>query len=234
MTIKIAGAYATVSDRVRGMGGTAQDARETLLWFAVRRDDAYEVFALNGQRLVTAVRKSIPSDDFARLFAPDPGLWVADILPVLRELFDHLAAGNGATDMSRLSAAEKGVLLALRTAVAGVEGDRGRVLMDILREAVDHGVDILERQCAESNAMGMRLRKEKDPDGALEHYGRVRAASPADEHLLFNMARAYLEKGEAEMCRALLGKSLALRPDFREARAFLRWLDARAPSPGRT
>jgi len=228
--MEIVGAYATASERVRGMGGTAQEARERLLWFVVRSKDSCEVFALNGRRQVTAVRKSIAAADFARDFEADPELWASDILPVLRSLLSRLEQSKGVPDMAGLTDPEKGMLMALRTATAGVPGDRTAVLMDVLRAGVGNGEAILERQCGESNALAIRLRKENDPAAALEHYAKVRSVSPLDEHLLFNMARAHYQRGEAELCRELLGKSLALRPDFREARAFLRWLDLRTPA----
>jgi len=228
MELRIAGAFATDFGRTRGMGGTAREGRERLFWFVLSDRDGCEVFALNGQKNVTAVRKRIGAGEFAQGFVPDPALWAETFMPLLDALLQILEASRGVPDVARLSPAEKGLLLALRTAVAGQEGDRSALLLKLLREAVEKSGEILFRQCSESNARGIRLRKENDPDGALEHYLVAHRASPQDEHLLFNMARAHFEKGETDACRDLLGKSLALRPDFREARAFLRWLDARA------
>lgn len=228
MEISIAGAYATVAARTRGMGGTARETQERLLWFVMETDGEYEIFALNGQGHVTAVRKRLSPSEFAQALEPDPALFAGSLLPVMESLLKRLEVAKGVPDMSALSAGEKGMLLALRTALATQEGDRSAMLLDLLRRTVGRQTEILFRQCSESNARGMRLRREKDPLGALEQYRKAQQARPDDAHLLFNMARAHYEMGELDICRSLLGQSLRLEPQLREAKAFLRWLDARS------
>ncbi|EPR43801.1 Tetratricopeptide repeat-containing protein [Desulfovibrio sp. X2] len=227
MDAEISGAYATYTERVRGMGGSAREDRERLLWFAVRVGTQYHVHALNDRMQVSSIKRIIPGGEFDGIYAPEPEIWAQYIEPLVRSLSAKLGEEDALVDLSAVAPEEKGLLKALQISVPGAGSGKFAAARSLLRKAVDRPRDIILRQTRECNVLGIALRKQKDLDGALEHYHKAVRATPEDEHLLFNMARAYFEKGEMDECRNLLEECLARRPDFPEAQAFLRYLDAR-------
>ena len=70
------------------------------------------------------------------------------------------------------------------------------------------------------NEFGISLRKAGMYEEALEHYGKAIEISPDDEHLYFNVARVYYEKGDIPTAMEWLDKALTMNPDFDEAKRF--------------
>jgi len=64
------------------------------------------------------------------------------------------------------------------------------------------------------------LRKAGMYEEALGHYGKAIEISPDDEHLYFNVARVYYEKGDIPTAMEWLDKALTMNPDFDEAKRF--------------
>ena len=59
----------------------------------------------------------------------------------------------------------------------------------------------------------------------MEYYSRALEITTGDEHLYYNIARAYYERGDKDDCRENLAKALDLNADFEEAQKFLDYLD---------
>lgn len=72
---------------------------------------------------------------------------------------------------------------------------------------------------------GFALRRKRLYKLALACHMRALALAPADEHVLFNVARAEYELGKAEAARIYLLKALEAAPAFGAARRFLAFLD---------
>ena len=70
------------------------------------------------------------------------------------------------------------------------------------------------------NEFGISLRKAGMYEEALGHYGKAIEISPDDEHLYFNVARVYYEKGDIPAAMEWLDKALTMNPDFDEAKRF--------------
>ncbi len=70
------------------------------------------------------------------------------------------------------------------------------------------------------NEFGINLRKAGMYDEALTHYSKAIEISPDDEHLYFNVARVYFEKGDIPTAIDWLDKALSINPDFDEAKRF--------------
>jgi tetratricopeptide (TPR) repeat protein len=68
------------------------------------------------------------------------------------------------------------------------------------------------------NTLGVRLRKQGDLLGALHAYDQAVKVTPEDEHIYFNMAKAYYFRGEKEKAAENLATALKLDPGFTEAR----------------
>ena len=71
------------------------------------------------------------------------------------------------------------------------------------------------------NGFGITLRKNQHYDNALRFYSRALELNALDEHVYFNMARAYFEKGAIDDCICQLNTALSIAPEFDEARKFL-------------
>jgi tetratricopeptide (TPR) repeat protein len=74
------------------------------------------------------------------------------------------------------------------------------------------------------NEFGIALRKKGLFDEALAFYNRARTLCADDEHLLLNITRAWFEKGDREKAYESLKTCIELKPNFREALAFLAYL----------
>lgn len=92
------------------------------------------------------------------------------------------------------------------------------------RVAVEEG-DYVPEHKHMFNEFGVGLRKNQMLDLALLHMRRALSLAPSDEHIYHNMARLYYEKGDKDMARKHLEKSLQINPDFKESRQFLDYLD---------
>lgn len=71
---------------------------------------------------------------------------------------------------------------------------------------------------------GRILRRKGKTELALTAHLRALQYAPSDEHVLFNVARAYYEAGNIKNALSSLEKALNIAPDFREAAHFLHFL----------
>jgi tetratricopeptide (TPR) repeat protein len=74
------------------------------------------------------------------------------------------------------------------------------------------------------NGLGMKCREEKQFDEAVSNYGKAISASPQDENLYYNVARAYFDAGKFDRATDYLGKSLKINSEFKEGKAFYNYL----------
>ncbi|NMC49482.1 MAG: tetratricopeptide repeat protein, partial [Desulfovibrio sp.] len=74
------------------------------------------------------------------------------------------------------------------------------------------------------NEFGINLRKNKMLDQALDYYRRAENLSEADENLHYNIARAFFEKKDLQMCFEYLKKALDLNPELVAAKKFIAYL----------
>ncbi|MBU2550052.1 MAG: tetratricopeptide repeat protein [Proteobacteria bacterium] len=68
------------------------------------------------------------------------------------------------------------------------------------------------------NELGVELRRLGLHDQAISHYMKALKIARDDEHLYYNIARAYLEKGEPKTAAKYLAQALKLNPGFEEGR----------------
>jgi tetratricopeptide (TPR) repeat protein len=71
------------------------------------------------------------------------------------------------------------------------------------------------------NELGIELRRLKLYDQAIAYYTRALSFSQDDEHLFFNVGRAYLEKGDLKRAGACAQKALKLNPEFDRAKKLM-------------
>jgi tetratricopeptide (TPR) repeat protein len=81
--------------------------------------------------------------------------------------------------------------------------------------------DILTRVLNQLNSHGMSCRKAGSIDEAINSYESCLLVCEDDEGIYFNLARAYMEGGQAEPALQAINKALAINPDFQEGQSLL-------------
>lgn len=66
-------------------------------------------------------------------------------------------------------------------------------------------------------------------DEAIRHYKKALTICPDDEHLYFNIARAYLEKKDMGRAQECISHALRINPDFQKAELLLNHLASAHP-----
>jgi tetratricopeptide (TPR) repeat protein len=82
------------------------------------------------------------------------------------------------------------------------------------------------------NTLGMKCREDKQFDEAISNYSKAMSASPQDENLYYNIARAYFDASKFDRAADYLGKSLKINSEFKEGKAFYNYLLKLNPAKG--
>ena len=86
--------------------------------------------------------------------------------------------------------------------------------------------DILTRVLNRLNSYGMTCRKAGRIEEAINTYESCLLVCDDDEGIFFNLARAYMEGGQAEQAIKTINRALAINPDFREGQSLLEMITA--------
>ena len=92
--------------------------------------------------------------------------------------------------------------------------ERGEQLT--LREMVAENDNLASLILTYYNDTGINYRVSGDIDKAITSYRKAISISPNDEHLYYNIARAYIEKGKKKDAEECIGQALVVNPKFRE------------------
>ncbi len=74
------------------------------------------------------------------------------------------------------------------------------------------------------NTLGIQNREAQNFAEAVKNYSKAISVSTQDEHLHYNIARAYFEEGKWDKAEDYLGKALQLNPEFEEGKVFFDYL----------
>ena len=111
------------------------------------------------------------------------------------------------------------------TLMEQIDSESGPGLERELSRLILQGAGFSWKQKFMFTEFGFALRRKRLYKLALACHMRALALAPADEHVLFNVARAEYELGKAEAARIYLLKALEAAPAFGAARRFLAFLD---------
>jgi len=229
----ILGVYSLAKETQIGLGETAAK-RETVTYWYVRQlgEDDFEVQPLNIYHVPSGVRKEIGSKEFLATYFPEPHYYKTHTVPALTNLVKRLAQGEKLFSQGQLSDAEKQFIKALMIDDLNVQATYGlgkvaseqkdeaklnRVLSSLLNLTEAFSQEYREQ----FNGFGITLRKNKHYENAVRFYSRALELNALDEHVYFNMARAYFEKGALDECMCQLNIALSIAPEFAEAKKFL-------------
>jgi tetratricopeptide (TPR) repeat protein len=110
---------------------------------------------------------------------------------------DYLGKEDQKTTKLMVSLVERGELSVLRELVAAHDG-LGSLILSFYNEA------------------GISQRKAGNIDKAIVEYKKALSVSPNDEHVYYNMARAYIEIGQKRNAEVSIGQALQINPQFQE------------------
>lgn len=94
-------------------------------------------------------------------------------------------------------------------------------MVEEAQEILQQGLLANPRDIHLYNRLGIALRRQGKFDEAVESYRAAIGLQPKNEALHYNLGRAFFEAGKVELAAKALEDSLALAPDFAEARSFL-------------
>ncbi len=220
--------YSETTERV-GSGGTTKDVRQRIFWFAVQLSQTKCVLEpLNDQGLPGGFKRVVTLEELLSRYTLDPEHYMASIHPVLVSLKRKIGPLEGYVNTSGFTDAEQRVFASLQ-----IEGQlarheregwtRQRLVRHLLQTMPEHD-HIRYTFASRLNTRSISLRKEGRLDAAIDSYLKALKSHPNDDHLHFNLARAYFEKGDMEGCREMLAKALAINPHLAEARRFQAFL----------
>lgn len=235
----ILGVYSLKQDTQIGMGDSATKRETVTYWYVRQMDrDHFEVQPLNIYHVPSGVKQELTAREFLSNYSPEPQYYKVFTVPALNSLAQKIEKGEELFAAGQIDDAEKAFLKALMIDDVNVKANYalGSVYSDKndfakLRKVLNTLLHVDEAFSQEHrerfNSFGIDLRKGKLFDEALSFYSRALELNAMDEHVYFNMARAYYEKNAMEECMRHLDIALAVNPAFEEARKFLEFCRAR-------
>lgn len=226
MLPELLGCYQSqTTQRMGKTGNSSRDFTQRINWMALRLDAVrILIFPLDDKKLPMPLQKIVTSDEFLVHFLPAPLVFNEQLAPAAVTLARLLTEAKEPLEQKALPDAERTLFTCILIALSAVgEGDDDTRVLAVLRKAGPDGLGG-ESQKVAINAFGIHLRKQKQYDAAIAYYRQALELAPADERIMFNLARVLFEKGEVSACQELLGKAIGIDGAFPEAQKFLRYL----------
>ncbi len=232
---QILGVYSMRREDTLGIGGTAAKQEQVTYWYVRRMaPDTFEVQPLNIHHVPSGIRSTVKSIDFLKQYVPEPAYYKHHTVPALATLARKIEKGEEFFAKGELDDAEREFLKALMIDELNVRANFG--LGEVYSEQKEYQklkkvIDVLmgigeafhEEHRVRFNEFGINLRKNGHFDEAIRFYDKALEFNSRDENVLFNMARAYFDKGEKDRCKELLKRALEINPGFDVAKKFLKY-----------
>lgn len=233
---RIKGVFSTQSMQKVGTGTTVRRTIQKTFWMVEEQEDGnIQIQPLNVNYVPSGPKRTIPKDDLLKQFSPEPEFYVQTVYPAMRELNQTVSLGEDHRKKGRNFSAEFEFANALKVDEENVRANFGLGLTYLERGERKKADNIFERLVKLDaafepehkhlfNDFGINLRKNSMYEQAVEYYSRALDLSKADEHLHYNIARAYFAKQQLDKVVEHLEKALEMNPDFNVAQQFLDWL----------
>jgi tetratricopeptide (TPR) repeat protein len=229
----ILGVYSFKKETQIGLGETATKRDTVTYWYVRQLDkDLFETQPLNIYHVPSGVKQELSASEFLKNYFPEPHYYKVNTVPALTSLTKRIAQGEKLFSQGQLSEAEKEFIKALMIDDLNVKATYGvgkvaseqkdyAKLNKVLNTLLNLTEAFSQEYREQFNGFGITLRKNQHYDNALRFYSRALELNALDEHVYFNMARAYFEKGAIDDCICQLNTALSIAPEFDEARKFL-------------
>lgn len=224
MIPQILGIYCSQKTEKMGTGGTAKDFVQKIYWFILQLDDeSFLVYPLGDAYIPLAVTKRITVKEFISHYLPEPVYYRDHTFPIVSSIQRKLREQDG---LDGLDAKEKDFikLLGLAKKETPSELTSEQLALRIIAQASLDAQRLEMAQRKNINTFGIQLRKDKNFDGAINYYQKALDLNPADDHVHFNIARAYFDKNDLEKSLSYLDHALKINPDFLEAAKFRNYI----------
>lgn len=233
---RINGVFSSQEVRKVGTGTTSRKTIQKTFWFCTELGGGeLEVQPLNANYVPSGPKKKLGMEQFLAAFSPEPELYVTSVYPKIREMDKAVARGDRHRAKQEYYSAEMEYGKALKVDEENVRANFGLGITYLERGETDKAENIFDRLVkldaafeAEHkhlfNEFGIKLRKNGMIDEAVTYYERAMELASRDEHLLYNLARAHLEKNNIENALEFLLKALDLNPTLEPAVKFILWL----------
>ncbi|MDR2124000.1 MAG: tetratricopeptide repeat protein [Desulfovibrio sp.] len=240
---KIRGVFSSQEVRKVGTGTTTRKTIQKTFWFCEEKDDgSLEVQPLNSNYIPSGPKKNVAREAFLSHFAPEPELYMRSVYPKMREINKVVARAERYRANNELYSAEMEYGNALKVDVENVRANFGLGITYLERGENEKAQNVFTRLVKLDatfeeehkhlfNEFGIKLRKNGMTDQAVKYYERALELAGQDENLLYNLARACLEKKDMARCLDFLFKALAINPRLEPALKFLHWLDGKGLVP---
>jgi len=234
---KIKGVFSTQTLMKIGTGTTQRKTIQKSYWFAEELDDGtISIQPLNVNYVPSGPKKQISKDEFLDKFSPEPEFYVQTVYPKMRELTKTIARAERHRQKGETYSAEFEFKNALKIDEENIRANFGLGLTYLDRGEKEKAKDVFERLVKLDaafeeehkhlfNEFGIKLRKQGMYDEAVQYYGRALELTKDDEHLHYNIARAYFGLNRIDKVIEHLQEALKLNPEFEEAKKFMEYLD---------
>lgn len=213
--------FSTAKSRNPGRGTTLRGQGRVHYWLVTQAGgDGYAVRGVDGDFLPFGEESLISSDELIAHYAPEVAVFEERMLPSARRRnYDIKGPGRGPGYRRSLLAVDEANVRGLfelgREYILARRTAKGRTL---LAELLRVRTPFPGKDQYLFNEFGIALRKAGYPDGAVVCYRRALLYAEGDDHLQYNLARAYYEQGQWWDCMAGLTRCLELNPDLAAAR----------------
>lgn len=216
--------------------GTGVTTRKTIqqAYYYISEDDEgnLEMQPLNRNYIPAGKKSALTKDELLRRFTPEPEFYVTTVQPRMQEMDKAVESGDAHRDESELYSAQFEYGRAMELDEENVRANFGIGLCYLERGDNAKAEDILQRivklEAAFSpehkhlfNEFGISLRKAGMHDQAVSYYGRALEMAEYDDHLHYNVARTFVEKGDLESAMEHLKKCLELNPELEPAQKLM-------------
>ncbi len=228
----VKGVYSLKEEAAADAGGAA----ETFYYAREKTPGVMSMQALNENFVPSGKVTSISNEEFAAAYVPRPEVYEKKTLPAMRALRRAVSKGERHRGEGDLYSAEYEFEMALK-----VDAENIRVLFGLGRTYLDQGKtdqahEIFDKIMVQDSAFdvkhmhlfnefGIKLRKNKMYDQALKYYAKALKMSKDDEHIMYNVARTFFEKGNPDKAMVFLKKALTINPAFKEGWDFLAFIE---------
>jgi tetratricopeptide (TPR) repeat protein len=220
-----------------GHGGTSRSVDSQSYYYVQQlAPDQFEVQPLNKNYVPSGPKQVISKDDLIKNFNPEPDFFVKQVDPAMRKLNKTVATGDRHLKRKEYFSAEWEYGKALKVDEDNIRANFGIGISYLERGEKERADNVFQKLVTLNaafeeehkhlfNDFGINLRKQKMHDQAVEYYSRALEFSQDDEHLYYNIARAYYELGKRDKASEHVAKALELNPDLHEAKQLAKVVD---------
>lgn len=231
------GAFSSQIDSVVGFGATKRKIKQTITVYAEEQGNGtFRVSLLNKNYIPSGKTQIITREDLLRDYLPEPDLYLNKVAPMLREVARTVDTADAHRDQGALMSAEFEYKNALRLDEEHIRATFGLGLTYLDRGELDSAHLVFRRILTLDaafgpehkhlfNEFGIKMRKHGMYPQAVRYYFRAFRLTRDDEHLLYNIARTYYERGKLRLAAKFLDMALARDAHFREGLALARAIE---------